>query len=298
MVGIVFPGLAPSYFHDVKDFVKNNRHAQRRYDEASVVLGYSLLEAFAEAKPEDSEVLESSFFINTISLLDFYYEKFNYQPKVTIGPSFGGMAAAVQLQSLTFEETIWLTHESSKYSKMWFERLGSYQTLLIYNLLLEDLENVLKKYIQKGIELEIVGYMGKVLCVCGKTEHINQLKQDLNKIRKCFSVDTLNYPMHSKILTPLKFELEKKIYSQVEFKELKNPLISDVDGKRITSKDEFKQTLLDGNDHPVRWDLIIKTLKMMELSDIYVIGPKNIFAQLLKNQFNTINVNTDNSIRV
>jgi len=295
MVGLVFPGTAPSYYHDIVEYLKFNQYARKRYDQASEILGYSIMDAFAEAKEEDLEVLESAFFINTIALLDLYYQKYNYQPDVTIGPSFGGMATSVQVQSLTFEETLWLTHESSKFSKKWFKRLGNYQTLLIYNLLLEDIKILIAEYKNRGIDFEIVGYMDKIICVCGDIEHINELKGYLNHKRKCFAVDTLNYPMHSKILKPLKIELEKEVYSKVDFKELKNPVISDVDGTLITDKDAFKQTLLNGVYQPVRWDLVGNMMRKLELEDVYVIGPKNIFAQLLKNQFNTININPENS---
>ena len=296
MVGLVFPGIAPSYYQDVKDYLKYNHYARKRYDQASCFLGYPILEAFKEAKEEDSVILESAFFINTIALLDMYYEKYQYKPNITTGPSFGGMAAAVQVGSLTFEETLWLTQETSKISKKYFEQLGKYQTLLIYNLLLEDVENIINNYKERGILFEIVGYMGKIICVCGKNNDIKELKGYLNHKRKCFAVDTLNYPMHSELLEPLKVELEKKIYSQLDFKDLENPVISDVDGNLLIEKGDFKQMLLDGINNPVRWDLVVKTMKRVELNDIYVIGPKNIFAQLLKKQFNVINVSPDNSI--
>ncbi|MGR6009560.1 hypothetical protein ACT7CZ_21630 [Bacillus cereus] len=74
---------------------------------------------------------------------------------------------------------------------------------------------------------------------------------------------------------------------------MKTSIISDVNGEVITDSELFKQSLLDGYDNPVRWDLVTDTMKKQEVSQTFVIGPRNLFAQLLKQDFNIVRISPD-----
>jgi len=291
MKGMVFPGLAPSTYEDVELFIKTSPYAKRRFDEASSVLGYSLADAFSEANEYDHEVMECAFLANTVACLDYFKDQHNCIPEVAIGASFGGMATIVHTESLTYAETVWLSKLSANLSKKWFDRLGNYQTHFIYNLPLEEANNLVNKYNSKGLYLELVGYLDKVVSLCGEAATIKLLKDELNDKSKCFSLHTMMQPIHSKILTPMKLDAEREIYNQMVFKDPKFPIISDVNGDVLRSKEEFIQTLLDGYDHPIRWDCVSDRMNEFGMKEVYVVGPKNLFSQLLKSKFTTITIN-------
>ncbi|EMT51771.1 hypothetical protein I532_15551 [Brevibacillus borstelensis AK1] len=294
MIGLVLPGLAPSSYEEVKDFIETNPFAKKRFQEASDIIGYSLAEAFRAATEDQHEVIESAFLANSIALLDYFYERYGLHPDYSIGASFGGMSVAVQSGGLTFGECLWLTHESAKHSKTYFQQMDAeYHTHFIFNLSLEETEELINDFQAKGMELELVGHLEKVVCLCGEKSVVQSLKEVINQRSKCFSLHTMKQPIHSRLLTELKHQLRDKFYSQVVFKPLQVPIISDVDGHIYKQSEELKQMLLDGYDHPVRWDLVSKSMKQEHIETAYVVGPRNLFTQLLKYEFETIGISPD-----
>ncbi|CAM4057010.1 hypothetical protein BAMA_00585 [Bacillus manliponensis] len=292
MNGLVLPGLAPSHYQEVESFIKNSPFAIQRFKEASEVLGYSLVDAFKEAEVDEApEVYEVCFLANSIALLDHYYNHYNCQPDFAIGVSFGGMSAAVQTNTLAYDEAVWLTHEAAKQAKAFFKQMdGEYQTHFIYNMSLNEAKTIIKEFQLKGMYLELVGFLEKVVCLCGEAKTIKLLKEKINTKPKCVSLHTMKQPIHSILLKDLHQQLKKGLYNQVNFKPMETAIISDVDGDVIKDTELFKQSLLDGYDNPVRWDLVTDTMRKQKIEQVYVVGPRNLFAQLLKNEFNTVRI--------
>ncbi|ADY24331.1 hypothetical protein P4U05_23965 [Bacillus paranthracis] len=294
MKGIVLPGIAPSSYREVEFFINNDSFAIQRFKEASEVLGYSLVSAFREADETNQEVYEVCFLANSLALLDHFYKRYNYQPDFTIGVSFGGMSAAVQTNTLTYAEAVWLTHEAAKKSKEFFKQMKEdYQTHFIYNMSLDEAKTIIRQFQAEGMYLELVGFLKKVVCLCGEAKTIKLLKEKVNTIPKVSSLHTMNQPIHSVLLKDLKVQLEHELFNQIRFKPMKTSIISDVNGEVITDSELFKQSLLDGYDNPVRWDLVTDTMKKQEVSQTFVIGPRNLFAQLLKQDFNIVRISPD-----
>lgn len=289
MNGMVLPGLAPSTYEDVKGFLHHSEFAKRRFTEASEVIGYSLSEAFKESGELDYEVRECSFLANTVALMDHYNDVYNLKSDLIIGPSFGGMAAGVKTGSLTYSEAIWLTHEAAKVARDFYQSFDDlYQTIFIYNLSIDGAYSIIKEFQTDNMYLELVGNLGKVVCLCGPSKSIKVLKEKVNHKPKMMATHTMQQPIHSRLLSGLKEKLKTEIFNQVMFKPLNYAVVSDVDGGLVQDPAEFRQLLLDGYDHTVRWDLVTNTLKKMNLQMIYVVGPQNIFSQLLKKQWKTI----------
>lgn len=291
MKGLILPGLAPSYYSEVKDFVERNPYAVQRFQEAQKILGFSLLDAFKEATVHDNSVMECAYFVNTIALLDNALENDSFQPDVVISPSFGGMAAAVYLDSLAFDKALILTHESALISAHWFEQMEEHHTIFIYNLSVKDSEQIIEEYKKRGESLEIVGYIDKVIAICGRAPIIQELKNEINKKEKCIVIYTMYYPIHSKNLAMLKNEIKVNCFDKVDIKTPKIKVISDVTGKFIDNNHDLVEMLLDGYDNPVRWDLIEQQINNLSIEELHIVGPKNLFSQLLKNKYHTVSVN-------
>lgn len=298
MDGILLPGLAPSTFLEIESFLQHSTFAKKRFKEASEVIGYSLQEKFMQASETDYEVNETAFLANSIALVDHFKESYSLDPDLIIGPSFGGMSAAVYSDSLSFQESVWVTHESAVTAKEFYSsREHTYQTHFIYNLSIEEAKLLVEQFRANHKYLELVGYLEKVVCLCGTSESIKELKERLNHTPKCYSLHTMEQPIHSRILKELKKEIATDIYSKVTFKKLRKEIISDINGSMIDSPHQLQTSLLNGYDHPVRWDLVRKTMTEKSVSNVYVVGPKNLFSQLLKNKVSTIEVSPNTVLK-
>lgn len=296
--GMLFPGIAPSTYEDVEEFLNHSEYAKNRFTEASEVIGYPLIEAFKESGELDYEIKECAFLANTIALMDHYNEVYNLKPDVIISPSFGGLAAAIKSGSLTYSEAVGLTYDAAKIAGDYYQSLGDlYQTIFIYNLSATDAHSIVEEFKDKNMYLELVGYLGKVMCFCGPSNSINDLKEKIHQKPKVMATHTMQQPIHSKLLTELKEKLRDEVFNQVSFKPLNYSILSDVNGGLIQDSTELKALLLDGYDHAVRWDLVTNTMKEMNFQMIYVIGPQNIFSQLLKKEWKTIDFSPNSVLK-
>ncbi len=297
MDAMLMPGLAPSSYSEVSKFINQSKFAKKRFDEASKVIGFSLEESFKLATEMDHEVKETAFMANTMALIDHYKEQIQREPHFVIGPSFGVLAAAVQTQTLSYQDAIWFAYKSAKLSKDYYEELNErYVTHFVYNLSIEDAYYYVDYFQEDEKYIEITGFMDKVLCFTGPTNTIEELKTLLNKKKKCFSLHTMKQPIHSKILTNLRNRIENDLISQLSFEQLSKPYISDVNGEVTKDSNDFIESLLGGYDNPVRWDLVVQQIKANKIERIDIIGPKNLFSQLLKDQVHINDINPDTNL--
>lgn len=283
---IVFPGLAPSTYETVKDFVEENPYARRRFAEADEVLGFSLIDAFKDAQEEDWEINECAFLVNTVALADYAVDHFSLDPAYCVGSSFGATAGAVFTGSITFREALWLSYQSTVREKAYADKnLKGYQSDFIYRYPLEKARKLVKEYAQKGEWLEIASYLSDdLMAVCGKEHVIQEVKKRVRQ-EKGISLFTMNRLIHCSELKEIREQLGREVHSQVTFGPARIPMISDIDGSIFDQPHTIKTTLLDEYDRAIRLDLAIETMKQAGIEKVHIIGPRNIFGPLMRDAF-------------
>ncbi len=60
-----------------------------------------------------------------------------------------------------------------------------------------------------------------------------------------------------------------------------------MDGRLLTDAEEIKQDLLDGWTTPVHWATILRGLRTAEVDEVWIPGPRNMFARITNNSFPT-----------
>src|SRR5699024_4711533 len=92
---LFFPGLVPSRYSIISEYIANDPYARHRFTELSEILGYSLVEAYREADIYDWEVYELGHSAVCLALADFAVEKLGVEPTVVVGQSFGSFVGAL-----------------------------------------------------------------------------------------------------------------------------------------------------------------------------------------------------------
>ncbi|WP_406692040.1 hypothetical protein REH65_08660 [Saccharopolyspora sp. ID03-671] len=282
---LYFPGLVPTKFSAIEDFLRTSDHARARIEVADDVLGYSLLDAYAEAEVYDWEVYESGFLVLTLALADWALDHVELDPVLCGGQSFGAIIAAVFSGALSYEDGLRLVRASAAVELDYFaavpEPLGC---LFFYRLDSRTVDALVADF--PG-ELEVSIYLDDSVHAVSGTLADLRLFEDRVRESGGYPFYTMNRSEHCSTVRPLRDRLETEVYDRVSWNSPKWPMLSDVSGRLLTDPAEIEKDLLDGWVTPVRWSTVVEGMRAARAEHAHIIGPRNMFARITNNALPT-----------
>ncbi len=278
---IIFPGMGPTTFADLAKFMLINPVARKLTKAADEVLGYSLIDQYRETEGDYTEFSQVAFLITCLALAEWVEDTLGARPEFCAGPSFGGRAAAVYSGGLTFTEAVWMTAR-------WAQCVDNYFTndapgLVTQSFLRtpeERLTEVLCELDERGAWYDISCYIDHDFYMLSlREEELDWLNRRLRALGG-IPVYSMRPPMHSSAFTPLRDRVEKEIFSQLTFTDLKMPVITDQDGSVVHTGTELQKMLLDGFVRPVRWPDVVSTLQRVGVGKLYISGRDHLFRRV------------------
>ncbi|KWT56623.1 hypothetical protein ADL21_38795 [Streptomyces albus subsp. albus] len=287
-VALFFPGLIPTRFDAISPFVTTNEHAKRRFAEADEVLGYCLADAYREASIYEWEVFEAGFMALTLALADWAEEKHGARPAACGGQSFGAFMAAVWAGALSYPDALRLIRRSVAVETDYFdtldEPLGCH---FFYRLPHGKVQQLVAEVHERGEWAELSVVLDEEVHAVSAT--LSTLERFEQRVREegGFPFYTMNRAEHCSAVAGLRTRLHDEAYGTVEWRSAHIPVVSDVDGRLLTDAEEIKQDLLDGWTTPVHWATILRGLRTAEVDEVWIPGPRNMFARITNNSFPT-----------
>lgn len=285
---LYFPGLVPTKFSSVEDFLRTDDYAHARIEVADDVLGYSLLDAYAEAEVYDWEVYESGFMALTLALADWAVEHVELNPVLCGGQSFGAIIAAVFTGALPYEDGLRLVRSSTKVEVEYFdgqpEPLGC---LFFYRLDSARVDELVAEFRADGRDVEVSIYLDNAVHAVSGTLADLQLFEERVRESGGYPFYTMNRSEHCSGVRPLRDRLETEVYDAFSWSTPKWPMLSDVSGRLLTDPEAIKQDLLDGWVTPVRWSTVVDGMRAAGAEHAHIIGPRNMFARITNNALPT-----------
>ncbi|GAA4621137.1 ACP S-malonyltransferase [Saccharopolyspora hordei] len=285
---LYFPGLVPTKFSTIETFLRTDDHARRRLAEADEFLGYSLMDAYAEADVYDWEVYESGFMVVTLALADWALENVELNPVLCGGQSFGAIIAAVFSGALSYQDGLALVRNSVLVEVDYFdhqpEPLGC---LFFYRMTSQQVDDLVAEFRAAGRDVEVSIYLDdSVHAVSGTLADLELLEA---RVREAggFPFYTMNRSEHCPSVRPLRDRLETEVYDRVSWHRPKWPMLSDVSGKLLTDPEEIEQDLLDGWVTPVHWSTVVGGMRDAGTEQVHIIGPRNMFSRITNNALPT-----------
>ncbi len=283
-----FPGLVPSRYDAIKDFVTGSEHARRRFAEADEVLGYSLAEAYREASIYEWEVYETGYMALTLALADWAEERFGGSPALCGGQSFGSFMAAVRSGALSYPQALTLVRRSVVVETDYFESLDKpLGCHFFYRLPHATVDALLAEFRARGewVELSVI-LDEQVHAVSAELATLERFEQRVRE-EGGFPFYTMNRAEHCSAVGGLRQRLHDEVYGTIEWNEATVPFLSDVDGRLLTDPEEIKQDLLDGWTTPVHWETVLRGMRAGGASEVWIPGPRSMFARITNNAFPT-----------
>lgn len=285
---IYFPGLVPTTFPTIAEFLTENEFAQRRLAVADEVLGYSLIEAYEKAEVYDWEVFEAGFMALSLALADWATEHLALRPVVYGGQSFGAIVGAVYAGVLDYPDALRLVRESTRVELDYFGGLAEpVGCFFFYRLDSTVVDRLVAQCLAEGHRVEASIYLdNSVHGVSGTMTGLDRF-QELVAEAGGHAFYLMNRAEHCSMVVELRQRLEAEVYSQLVWHHSPLPLLSDVTGRLLTEPADVMTDLLDGWTSPVRWSTVVDGIRASGAERAFVIGPRNMFARLTGNSVPT-----------
>lgn len=278
-VAIAFPGMGPLAVGDVARFLLLNPVARRRLAAAEEVLGYPLLDRFAEAGGDYSEHAQVAFLVSCVALADLAVA--GTDPVACAGASFGGKAAAVHSGALDFADAVALTTRLARHEDDYFARAnGDLVTVSCTRLPAGELAGLLAEMTEQRRWHDISCYIDDDFHMVSMREDDAEWFGDRVRAAGGLLLYSMRPAMHTPVLADLRAEVAAEVFAGVRFTDPVVPVVADQDGAVVTDAAGVRRMLLDGYTHPVRWPALLVSLAGLGVDTLHVCGPDALFGRV------------------
>jgi [acyl-carrier-protein] S-malonyltransferase len=275
-VAFLFPGQGSQRIGMGKDFYDFSSQAREIFIRADETLGFKISELCFEGPEQELKLTQNTQ--PALLIVSFVaYVLLGKEAWIAAGHSLGEYSALVAAGSLRFEDALLLVHKRGMYMQEAVP-VGTGAMAALLGCDYGDVERTLAK-IKQGV-VEIANWNSQEqIVISGHKEAVERALGAINPPR--FVILPVSAPFHCRLMKSAEKKLSYDL-DQVEFKDLKFPIITNVDAKVIRKGEEARNALKRQVTRPVLW---YKSMEMMleEKSDPFVeLGSGKVLTGLAK----------------
>ena len=299
MFSVIFPGQGSQLVGMGKEFFEKYDIVKKLFKEADEALGLNLSKIILEGPKEELDLTRNTqpaIFLISFSIFKVITKEFNidlHQAKYFAGHSLGEYSALSSAGFLGFAETIKLLRIRGDAMQNAVPK-GEGGMVAVLGTTTEIIEKILHDN-NKNFTAEIANDNsdGQIV-ISGKNTDLMKLIEILksNNIKNIKL--PVSAPFHCKLMSKAT-EIMKKEINDINFKESKNVLISNVTAGKISNKDEMKKLLIDQIENRVRWRESVNYMIKNDVNHFIEIGPGKVLSGLVKRINKTVKIDTINN---
>lgn len=298
-VGFVFPGQGSQTIGMGKDIYENFEEIRQLHGKVNERLGFDLTKIIFE----DENTLnlttytQPALVLTSYGLYTIFGREKNIKPDFVAGHSLGEFTALTVAESIDPVDAVYITYIRGKLMQSAVPE-GAGLMAAIIGMEAGKIEEILKEV--EGV-VEIANYNSYEQTVISGEKPAVEKAMELLKQNGAKKVVPLavSVPAHSSLLKQ-KAEEFAGYLDQIEIKDAKIPVVSNITAKTIQKAEEIKEELKHHFYSPVRWVQSVEFMVNSGVNTIYEIGPKKVLTGLIKRiakDINLINIETLQDIR-
>jgi [acyl-carrier-protein] S-malonyltransferase len=273
--------MGPCPFPDVAGFMTENASARRLVGIADDVLGFSLVDRFRESADDYSDAAQVAFLVNCLASAEWAEQWHGMEPALCAGPSFGVKAAAAYVGALPMAEAIGMTARLARCAHDYFSR--AHRDVITHSFVRapEDrLRPVLAELEHRGEWYEVSCWIDRDFYMLSLRErNLDWLQRRLRSVG-ALPLYTMRPPMHATVFGALRAKAAEEVVDALKFSRPRIPIVADHDGELVTSADGVRALVLDGFVKSLRWPVVVRAMRSLGISRVYVSGPDSLFGRV------------------
>ncbi len=286
----VFPGQGSQQIGMGKDVYEAYPEIQDLYHRVNERLGFDLQQIIFEdeQKLNLTQYTQPALVLTSYSLL-YALRKIRPDiiPDYTAGHSLGEFSALVASDSIDIVDAVWITHIRGKLMQEAVpEGVGSMAAII--GLPAEEIEKTLKEI--SGI-VEIANYNSPEQTVISGEKEAVEKAMDVLKEKGAKKVVPLavSVPAHSSLLRE-KAEEFGKYLDEIQIKDPKIPVISNITARPLTEAEIIRKELKEHFYSPVKWIQSVQFMASQGVDTFFEIGPKKVLTGLVRRIVKGVNL--------
>lgn len=281
-IALLFPGYGSQYVGMGKELYDEYRIVQEYFEEAAHVLNTNFVKlCFASSDIELSKLVNaytSLFLIG--SAIYALLKEHGIEPDVVAGYNNGETTALFAASGFSFPDGLYLLNKFCSFYQELIDEMDI-DSMMVTGISTAELEKACKQ-INNDLDKVFIAIYNN------QNQHIVAGNRDqLEQLQTMFEQATIEYSgaevgLHSILMNGV-VDSFKNFLEKVDFKDLKIPLISGIDGTIISSSTDIKERFIRNINSPLQWYRVMKALK--DYDCIIIAGPGDDLLEMVKEQY-------------
>lgn len=282
-IAFIFPGQGSQYVGMGADFYKAFPQSKRVFEKANDSLNMDLKKICFEGREEElirTENTQPAILATSIAMMKAL-EKEGIDCEYTAGLSLGEYTALVKSEGISFEDALWLVRIRGKLMQEAVpEGVGGMAAIL--GLSREKVVEAIEKVKGPNV-VEVANFNSpEQIVISGEKEGVKLACEEALKLgAKKTVLLPVSAPFHSSLLKPAGERLKEEL-DRVTLFDLKKNLVSNVDGRPVSSKEEIKDKLINQVSSSVLWQDSIEFMIEEGVNTFIEIGPGKALTGFVK----------------
>ncbi len=275
-VAFLFPGQGSQVVGMGRDFHDSSSQAQEIFARADDALGYKISKLCFEG-PEEELKLTQNTQPALLAVSYVAYVLLGKEARIAAGHSLGEYSALVASGSLEFEEALRLVHKRGKYMQEAVP-VGVGAMAAVLGCSYEDVKSALDR-IAGGV-VEIANWNSQEqIVIAGNKEAVERALTQINPPRSVML--PVSAPFHCNLMKNAEEKLSHDL-EEVEFRDLKFPVITNVDAKIIHKGEEARDALKRQVTRPILWYRSMEMLNEEKIDVFVELGSGKVLSGLAR----------------
>jgi len=282
-IAFIFPGQGSQYVGMGKELHDNFRVAREVFEEADDALHLSI-SALCFEGPEEvlrlTENTQPAILTTSIAALRVLQNEKGVNPQLTAGHSLGEYSALVASETLTFSEAVQIVRLRGRFMQEAVP-LGEGSMAAILGMEREQVEELCKEVLSGEVLAPANFNCPGQIVIAGHSKAVQRAIEKVKQNGKKAVLLPVSAPFHSPLMKPAGLRLEKA-FEGISVKDLKVPVVTNVEAEVNISRDRVKPLLVDQVVSPVRWEESMRTMIKGGIEQVLEIGPGKVLSGLMK----------------
>jgi len=297
MFSVVFPGQGSQKIGMAKEFFDKFEIVKKIFRDADDLLELPISKIIFEG-PDDklnlTENTQPAIFLTSYAIFTVAQKEFGfnfYKSKFIAGHSLGEYSALCCFGALSFEDTLKILKKRGK-SMQDAVPANEGSMLAVLGKELSVIDEIIKKNNHNCFIAN--DNSPQQIVVSGLKNDIDLFSQELNKLKIKNIKLSVSAPFHCKLMRKATENMKNNIMD-LNFIDIKNPLISNFNAKPSISASEIKNLLVSQIEGRVRWLESVEFMINQGTKNFIEIGPGKVLSGLIKRINKNANIKSLNS---